>query len=515
MIKNLKVKLDIHLPFQKIPTIKLEKSDTIENLWRVDSFYEFYYFNCPSCPFKHGSKQDFFDHIIDVHPESVDILKEISDGSLNDISKPWEDDYEVYDDQFIRDNLQVEVNENCGLEENNYYLDEPRWNNFNNPNGEFKLDRNHNCESCGKSFKAASALKLHIRTVHEGHKDYTCISCGKCFPRLYHLKRHVKRVHEGKNVQIVEPKGEDSNDYVDKGNNVGNITEGLENTPILSSNERLPLPNFTEDSNPNTTKHKEKEDFVENIVIKSEIDSENDSNSNSMFQPELFLATGILYKEYKCETCGKSFSQKGGLKRHNYTAHEGHKDFKCDSCGKLFSSAQNLKTHIHAIHEGHKDYNCVICGKSFSQAGHLKSHLHSVHVGLKEHKCEHCGKSFSQPGVLKRHVATVHEKLKTFKCEICGKSFSQGGVLKKHINRIHEYNNQFKWEETNSLTNVTGDSNPNPTKHKKEDSNPMITLKHKEDCVENIVIKSEIMDDDDDSNVYDDSVLQPELFLAK
>ena len=34
---------------------------------------------------------------------------------------------------------------------------------------------------------------------------------------------------------------------------------------------------------------------------------------------------------HKCKPCGKSFTQKGGLKRHIDTIHKGHKDYKCDS----------------------------------------------------------------------------------------------------------------------------------------------------------------------------------------
>ena len=50
--------------------------------------------------------------------------------------------------------------------------------------------KDHKCESCGKSFTAARTLNEHIYTIHEGHKDYKCESCGKLFSRADSLKSH-------------------------------------------------------------------------------------------------------------------------------------------------------------------------------------------------------------------------------------------------------------------------------------------------------------------------------------
>ena len=36
--------------------------------------------------------------------------------------------------------------------------------------------------------------------------------------------------------------------------------------------------------------------------------------------------------------------------KHIKTVHKGHKDFKCDSCGKSFTQAGNLGRHIKNVH---------------------------------------------------------------------------------------------------------------------------------------------------------------------
>ena len=59
--------------------------------------------------------------------------------------------------------------------------------------------------------------------------------------------------------------------------------------------------------------------------------------------------------------------------------HEGHKDYKCDSCGKSFSN-HGLKNPTHTVHEDYKDYKCESCGKIFSQ-----ENGHNVHEGYKVH----------------------------------------------------------------------------------------------------------------------------------
>ena len=62
----------------------------MENPWKIQSIYDLQYFTCPSCEFKEYSKQLFVIHASENHPNSIEYLNSIADGSLNDIVCPWE-----------------------------------------------------------------------------------------------------------------------------------------------------------------------------------------------------------------------------------------------------------------------------------------------------------------------------------------------------------------------------------------------------------------------------------------
>ena len=51
------------------------------------------------------------------------------------------------------------------------------------------------CPHCEAIFEKAN-LKRHIKTVHEGIKDYKCNHCGKEYFEKKRLNRHIKREHD-------------------------------------------------------------------------------------------------------------------------------------------------------------------------------------------------------------------------------------------------------------------------------------------------------------------------------
>lgn len=133
---------------------------------------------------------------------------------------------------------------------------------------------------------------------------------------------------------------------------------------------------------------------VNNLISNTAI---NNTHANNLIKSELINETNLA-----CSVCNKVFENSLILETHERT----HKSprYKCDECGKGFSQLRNYKYHI-SVHKGTKEFaaKCPECDKLFNDKGYLSSHL-KIHRNKKEYSCPHCPKSFNQRVAFNMHV---------------------------------------------------------------------------------------------------------------
>ncbi|XP_013404641.1 PR domain zinc finger protein 10 isoform X2 [Lingula anatina] len=192
----------------------------------------------------------------------------------------------------------------------------------------------------------------------------------------------------------------------------------------------------------------------------------------SKLQAHINTHTGEGPLECKFPQCGKHFTSKFKLKRHELIHKPEERQHRCPYCDKAFARKDHLKNHLVTHDPNRASLVCALCNKEYHNAGCYKVHMGfhdaeegsltcrvceqimetkealcfhlKVHMGSrtakgimeKRHPCPHCEKRFYTPKDVKRHVVT-HTKARDFLCQYCPQSFGRRDHLVRHITAAH------------------------------------------------------------------------------
>ncbi|XP_050503448.1 zinc finger protein 382-like [Diabrotica virgifera virgifera] len=139
---------------------------------------------------------------------------------------------------------------------------------------------------------------------------------------------------------------------------------------------------------------------------------------------------------YYCMQCGKSYSLKKNLRRHQTVECGKEKTFICPYCDKRYYYKQELTIHMKMKHEtiiryqkstsnahrvagskpagkkgGYSQYVCLNCGKGYKNNHSLQCHLNTDCGRPKDKKCEYCDYSTKRSNDMKKHLARYHQSI--------------------------------------------------------------------------------------------------------
>ncbi|XP_036902854.1 histone-lysine N-methyltransferase PRDM9-like [Sturnira hondurensis] len=298
---------------------------------------------------------------------------------------------------------------------------------------------------CGNEYgqelgsKWGSKWKRELAAGREPKPEvHPCPSCSLAFSSQKFLSHHMKLNHPSqilsgtsarKPLQAQEPCPEDQNRQQEPTciRSWDNKTGGQEikerSKPLGKriSQRRISKP-FSQPS-----KEEMSSSEIERMM---EEEPHRGQKENSEDTGKLFVKGGMsrIEKPYDCRDCGRSFTWKSALIKHQRT-HTGEKPYVCRECGKGFTQLSHLIAH-QRTQSGEKPYVCRECGKGFAWKSVLITHQRT-HSGEKPYVCRECGRGFTRKSYLIIHQRT-HSGEKPYVCRECGRGFTRKSHLVAH-----------------------------------------------------------------------------------
>uniref|UniRef100_A0A1A8LED0 KDEL (Lys-Asp-Glu-Leu) endoplasmic reticulum protein retention receptor 2b n=3 Tax=Nothobranchius TaxID=28779 RepID=A0A1A8LED0_9TELE len=256
------------------------------------------------------------------------------------------------------------------------------------------------CNRCEENFPVFKALHKHYIDIHNPTEPFTCPYCETTFASLKRFIRHEWK-HTGYQPFQCTHCSKRFRSYSDLVEHQKKHTKAY---PFLCWECG--------------------KKFRHSVTLTRHVERVHHSGEPAMEKP---------MPVFTCTQCGKTFSSRRCLLKHDNFHHKGMR-FPCEHCGKGFFGKDALVRHT-LIHTGERPFKCDDCDKCFRSAAELKIHRR-YHTGERPFKCNICEKGFVQSCFLTLHMRT-HTGERPYVCAVCSKGFSSLHGLKRHRRLVH------------------------------------------------------------------------------
>ena len=200
-------------------------------------------------------------------------------------------------------------------------------------------NKNATCNLCNKTMKNNS-LQLHNAMVHLNlrKKDHQCESCEKSFYAKNDLTKHFMRIHQKVKTQCITCK-----EFVSYGTlkrHQDAIHLKLQNFKCNKCNKEFSSKRYFIRHN-KTKRHMQVDEQEQEQVYGNENELLKESNKSK-------------YEKHKCELCDKKFATNWKLQRHITGLHKKSKIFDCNWCEMKYAWKQSLDNHIRLVHRNRR-----------------------------------------------------------------------------------------------------------------------------------------------------------------
>ena len=486
--------------------------------------------DCPLCYVQFKSFYTMHNHILDIHHEDKDLLKEeqIDEKPLYSCSQ--------CDHRFQRPSI---------LEYHTNRIHQK-------VGGSKNKTEQINCRHCPETFKHIKSAKAHSLEVHKipymildrTRMQYKCSLCYQLFRRNRYLQNHIQSMHQNELFYLNQAPCEENlkfkcsqceNMFVSENSLVIHLKRGHGQTDGYCKLCYLKFKKSSALQKHKKVLHKLEMSGFDMKLDKSQFEH-NCEVCDKKFWTKNILRHHLRYRHVKklstkgetwCQLCFMSFDRPAALERHKAFLHKNEMHgfdleldqsllvFTCKDCDKRFWTENILEYHRRYKHKTlntKEDKECELCGKFFKwnkdQRSKMKTHMYNIHTEKDysemddkkiDRTCKLCYISFDHPSVLEKHKVILHRNEMTgfdikleegqlvHPCQLCGKKFWTQNILEYHRRYKHKGEDTkedkecqfcgkvFKWDKKRNkrLSNHIGNVHKNATSRGQQDNSAL------------------------------------------